>query len=103
MFRIPADWNCFFDGCFNDLKTDILKVVDTDFIGINNICAFFGGNFSPNLPFDTELKELLTCYLAIVRGTDFLHYSEDRQPITLMISYSILYLDDPSATYTGIF
>jgi len=95
--RIPASWNCFFDGCYKDFE----NIVDSTFnTNNNNICTNFGFVFTSSLTFRTRLKNIVNCYLFLVSNNGF-HISGDKNVVALMVTYSLIFLEKTSETYSG--
>ena len=95
--RIPASWNCFFDGCYKDFE----NIVDSTFnTNNNNLCTNFGFVFTSSLTFRTRLKNIVNCYLFLVSNNGF-HISGDKNVVALMVTYSLIFLEKTSETYSG--
>ncbi len=67
LFRQPADWNCFFDGCYSDYLNFVDTVYNTQNNVLKNACTIFGFTFT-NDNFDTNLNNIVQCILLFIQN-----------------------------------
>ena len=87
-FRVPADWNCFFDNCYERIYNFM------NAFGLVNDCAAFGITFGNTFTTRNDLAQLIDCYILFIPlrlNNDPTHYSRDSIDLAITLSYIYVY------------